>query len=227
MRRILQTRRRFVQGLAGGAQQARFIGTASFFRQTWMACRFAQSMDRTGYARGTLAPRTGMSATIPVLDPRPTLTTVDVGMGMAQGAGGNMLGMDHAAMAELHRAATESSPIVDMQTQMAAIQRRRAAASRARERHDDDAPDSSSWHVERARRRARRVPGAQAYGHGATGSAHDVSRDGRLAWETGLPLPLAIPHGNRNASRGRRRAKRQRVAGSSLLIAVRTIVGLA
>ncbi len=42
---------------------------------------FAQSMDRTGYARGTLATREGLSAAVPPLDPRPLLTMEDMGMG--------------------------------------------------------------------------------------------------------------------------------------------------
>lgn len=42
---------------------------------------FAQSEDRTGYARGTLAPRAGMTAPVPPMDPRPLLTMVDMGMG--------------------------------------------------------------------------------------------------------------------------------------------------
>jgi CopA family copper-resistance protein len=58
---------------------------------------FAQSMDRSGYARGTLAPRAGMQAEIPSLDPRPLLTMSD--MGMAHGAQG-MHGMNHGAMKE-------------------------------------------------------------------------------------------------------------------------------
>jgi len=51
---------------------------------------FAQSMDRTGYARGTLAPATGMQAEIPPLDPRPVLNMTDMGMGSMghHGAGG-------------------------------------------------------------------------------------------------------------------------------------------
>jgi FtsP/CotA-like multicopper oxidase with cupredoxin domain len=48
---------------------------------------FAQSMDRSGYARATLAPRSGMTAPIPPMDPRPLLTMVDMGMG-------NMAGMN-------------------------------------------------------------------------------------------------------------------------------------
>ena len=49
---------------------------------------FAQSEDRTGYARGTLATRAGMTAPIPPMDPRPLRTMVDMGMGkMAMGKG--------------------------------------------------------------------------------------------------------------------------------------------
>ena len=42
---------------------------------------FAQSMDRTGYARGTLAVREGLSAPVPDPDPRPLLTMADMGHG--------------------------------------------------------------------------------------------------------------------------------------------------
>ena len=40
---------------------------------------FAQSMDRTGYARGTLAVREGLSAPVPEPDPRALLTMADMG----------------------------------------------------------------------------------------------------------------------------------------------------
>ncbi|WP_426236502.1 copper resistance system multicopper oxidase [Pseudomonas sp. TWP3-2] len=64
---------------------------------------FAQSMDRSGYARGTLAIRSGMTAPVPALDPRPLVTMADMGMaGMDHGgmAGmGDMAGMDHSKMA--------------------------------------------------------------------------------------------------------------------------------
>ena len=53
---------------------------------------FAQSIDRSGYARGTLAPQLGMQAEVPPIDPRPLLTMMD--MGMAHGmAGMNMRSM--------------------------------------------------------------------------------------------------------------------------------------
>jgi CopA family copper-resistance protein len=51
---------------------------------------FAQSMDRTGYAAGTLAVRQGLQAPVPALDPRPLLTMADMGH---DGHG------DHGAMA--------------------------------------------------------------------------------------------------------------------------------
>ena len=43
---------------------------------------FAQSEDRSGYARGTLAPRAGMAGPVPPMDPRPLRTMLDMGMPM-------------------------------------------------------------------------------------------------------------------------------------------------
>lgn len=63
---------------------------------------FAQSEDRTGYARGTLAPRAGMSAAIPPMDPRPVRTMLDMGMGSDMKMGG----MDMKAMAHQPKADT-------------------------------------------------------------------------------------------------------------------------
>lgn len=48
---------------------------------------FAETMDRSGYARGTLVPRPGMSADIPEHRPRPLRTMED--MGMANHGGGH------------------------------------------------------------------------------------------------------------------------------------------
>ena len=55
---------------------------------------FAQSMDRTGFARGTLATRAGLTAPVPALDEPEWLTMADM-MG-AMGAGMN--GMNHGRM---------------------------------------------------------------------------------------------------------------------------------
>ena len=77
---------------------------------------FAEAMDRSGYARGTLALREGLSAPIPERRPRPLLTMAD--MGMAHGAmggtqGGSMAGMDHGgpmdAMQGMGHAATDKA----------------------------------------------------------------------------------------------------------------------
>jgi FtsP/CotA-like multicopper oxidase with cupredoxin domain len=47
---------------------------------------FAQVEDRTGHARGTLAPQAGLAAAIPPFDPRPMRTMADMGMeGMEHG----------------------------------------------------------------------------------------------------------------------------------------------
>ena len=61
---------------------------------------FAESMDRSGYARGTLAPRAGMSAPIPGRRPRPTLSMMDMGMmGMGGGGMSNMSDMASSSKA--------------------------------------------------------------------------------------------------------------------------------
>ena len=61
---------------------------------------FAQALDRSGYALATLAPRAGMRADIPKLDPVPVLGMSDMGMamgdmpGMDMGGANDMKGMD-------------------------------------------------------------------------------------------------------------------------------------
>lgn len=107
---------------------------------------FAQSMDRTGYARGTLAVREGLSAPVPEVDPRPLIGMDDMGMDHGSMGGmdhGSMTGMDHSQMAgmdhgamdhskmagmgamagmsgqmQAHPASEENNPLVDMQTMM-------------------------------------------------------------------------------------------------------------
>ncbi len=58
---------------------------------------FAQAMDRTGFAAGTLAVRAGLSAPVPRLDPRPVLTMADMGHG---GAGHDMAAMEPPPIAD-------------------------------------------------------------------------------------------------------------------------------
>ncbi|WP_036249961.1 copper resistance system multicopper oxidase [Methylobacter sp. BBA5.1] len=85
---------------------------------------FAQSMDRTGYARGTLATHAGMTAAVPTPDKPEPLTMEDMmgNMGSAGKAGMNHgdMAMDHSAHAmgggqvPVRHASTEYGPSVDM-----------------------------------------------------------------------------------------------------------------
>ncbi len=81
---------------------------------------FAQSIDRSGYARGTLAPRPGMQAELPALDPVPTLAMVDMMGALGEGGGHAMHGtqqepMGMPGMAKAHHARSEfHNPGVDM-----------------------------------------------------------------------------------------------------------------
>lgn len=80
----------------------------------------AQAMDRSGYARATLATRAGLAAPVPALDPRPLVTMDDMGMaGMDHGSMdmSAMAGMDHSAMGPMqsHPASEQDNPLVDMQ----------------------------------------------------------------------------------------------------------------
>ncbi|TAM22918.1 MAG: copper resistance system multicopper oxidase [Rhodanobacter sp.] len=87
---------------------------------------FAASIDRSGYARGTLAPREGMQAELPSMDPRQRLTMADMMGAMAMaGPSGHaaMHGMDMpgAAMQPMimaHHARTEYGSGVDMRVDM-------------------------------------------------------------------------------------------------------------
>ncbi|TKR53356.1 copper resistance system multicopper oxidase [Allopusillimonas ginsengisoli] len=57
---------------------------------------FAQAMDRTGYARGTLATRAGLSAAVPQVDQPEWLAMAD----MMGAMGGGMAGMNHGGSAQ-------------------------------------------------------------------------------------------------------------------------------
>ncbi|RON88110.1 copper oxidase [Pseudomonas fluorescens] len=78
---------------------------------------FAQAMDRTGFARGTLATRAGLSAPVPVLDPRPLVSMDDMGMGGMDHGSMDMSAMDHSAMGPMqsHPDSETDNPLVDMQ----------------------------------------------------------------------------------------------------------------
>lgn len=72
---------------------------------------FAQSMDRTGYARATLATRAGLAAPVPALDKPLPLSMAD----MMGDMGGGMSGMNKgAAPVRVNHARTEYGPSTDM-----------------------------------------------------------------------------------------------------------------
>ena len=100
---------------------------------------FAQAMDRSGYARATLASAPGLVASVPELDAPVVVSMADTGMGMGMGMGmghdamGGMPGMahgEHSSMAGMkgmagmagmappveHKASEQGNPLVDMQT---------------------------------------------------------------------------------------------------------------
>jgi len=89
----------------------------------------AESMDRSGMGRATLAPRMGMTVAVPALRPRPTLGMKDMGMGAmdhgsmpgmdaatagSAAAGGAMAGMDHGSAVGAAPAAGEPSAAAPM-----------------------------------------------------------------------------------------------------------------
>jgi FtsP/CotA-like multicopper oxidase with cupredoxin domain len=73
---------------------------------------FAQSIDRSGFARATLAPREGMRADVPAMDARPRLAMRDMMGSMAEDSG------DGGEMVMAHHASTEYGPGVDMRVDM-------------------------------------------------------------------------------------------------------------
>ena len=91
---------------------------------------FAQAMERTGYARATLAVRAGLEAPVPALDKIQWLSMKDMMGGMDHSA---MSGMDHSAMGhgapakdslatpstKARHARTEYGPSTDMRVDMA------------------------------------------------------------------------------------------------------------
>ena len=73
---------------------------------------FAESMGRTAFARGTLAPRDGMEAEVPALRQDPLLTMAD--MGMAHEGHGGMQGMDHSQMSSGSHTMADGSTMAGM-----------------------------------------------------------------------------------------------------------------
>ncbi len=88
---------------------------------------FAQTIGRSGYARGTLTPDIGLTAAVPEVDPAEWLTMADMmgammhdGMDMSgmQHAGHDMKKMNMAPAVKVNHASTEYGPSVDMRVDM-------------------------------------------------------------------------------------------------------------
>ncbi|WP_342346421.1 copper resistance system multicopper oxidase [uncultured Nitrospira sp.] len=69
---------------------------------------FAETMDRSGYARGTFAPRAGMTAPLPDRRPRPLRSMKDMGMSMEN------MDMAHMKNPEHHREAPSNNQGMDV-----------------------------------------------------------------------------------------------------------------
>ena len=74
---------------------------------------YAESMDRSGYASGTLAPRQGMTAAVPALGSKVTLDLVDMMGAMAQKSGGHGK-MSMSGNRNPNHARSDYGPAVDM-----------------------------------------------------------------------------------------------------------------
>ena len=82
---------------------------------------FAEAMDRSGFGRGTLAPRAGMSAAVPPLRERPLRTMVDMGMDMESMdmpgmARESMPGMAHESMPQMGQGGMEMGSMPGMES---------------------------------------------------------------------------------------------------------------
>jgi CopA family copper-resistance protein len=151
---------------------------------------FAETMDRSGYARGTLAPRQGMSAHIPEQRRRPMLTMADMGMIM-QGMGGkNPEGMQHAMPQHSSSVGIRHDPLPV----------RRTPADQHDQRHHDESPDPPARHVDGPLRRSQglRRQSPQTYGdRPAVRTAHR-GHQRRRPRAVGVSLSPALSHGSRH-----------------------------
>jgi len=122
---------------------------------------FAQSIDRSGYARGTLAPRPGMEAEVPPMDAVPTLTMADMMGAMGEG--------DHAMHGMQHDAVSLS-------------RRERVPEGRVRVRQSHDAMHSSESSLPTTLPMGEgSMPGAIRANHART-EFHNPGVDMRVDW---------------------------------------------
>ena len=130
---------------------------------------FAEAMDRSGYARGTLAPREGMEAAVAELREPPLRTMVDMGMamdGMAMEApapvGTGMPGMEMPGMLEAAAAGGGIPRAMPMREGMAGM----ADASPVVARHGPDTHGPGNARVAEVQRSRLGEPGTGLRGVG-------------------------------------------------------------
>ena len=121
---------------------------------------FAETMDRSGYARGTLAPRTGMAAAIPERRPRPLRTMEDMGMSME--------GMDMGGIKDSHVGMTmpKMEPPGDIQK----VKPSDDSSSTEHGQHGSGTPPRQDMHemavMDAGGRGRSQIPGAEPVKHG-------------------------------------------------------------
>ncbi|HEX6939440.1 MAG TPA: copper resistance system multicopper oxidase [Longimicrobiales bacterium] len=148
---------------------------------------FAEAMDRSGYARGTLAPRAGMEAPVPARRERPVLTAADMGMAHGRGhrsAHGAPPGAGHGGAAGAAGAHAPSTAAAD-------------TAPGAHAGHDAQAPDVAATvpgaHAERSAAGAGAASGATAVGAHAGHGAQAPDAAATATHPAGPRPPGAVP----------------------------------
>ena len=128
---------------------------------------FAETMDRSGYARGTLAPQAGMSGEIPARRPRPLRTMADMGMNMA---GMEMEGMDMPGMKKNPNGSGMKMPGLATAGDMPGMKQSDDAPTMEPMQHGPEAPPMQGMHempdMGSGDRRRSKIPGAEPVKHG-------------------------------------------------------------
>ena len=167
---------------------------------------FAESMDRSGFGRGTLAPRVGMSAEIPKRRPRPTLSMMDMGMTMGMGGHGGMSGMDMSGGAH---AISEKAPAQAMPGMPGMIPSSTSATTGESSRATAGTSGGMKGHDMSGGAMTARPGMAPMAGMDSSLGFEGRLRDGTIVRTTGLRAPGTIPepvmhgpdsHGSGNAA---------------------------
>lgn len=133
----------------------------------------AETLDRSGYVRGTLTPRLGLDASLPARRPRPIRTMADMGMAMGDGQHGSMkMGTEPAAdgdesMSKSEHAAMAAPPdpadVADLGHEIVpaeAAMEDMAASEQAVPRHGPDRHGAGNTTIAKQPRSRLHEPGA-------------------------------------------------------------------